>query len=266
MKKFLENVYAFKKFLYDEEITLYAAYVSYYAIISIIPFLLTVLMLSGKILQINDGDVAFFEDNIPEHVYNLIIFLTNDFDDKYFLPMISFQSIALLWGASHVVKSVTKGLDFIFRVKRKHGFIEENLVGFCHTAVLTFLIALYLILLFVLARFAFFKSIFLKSIVSLCALTLILVWTYSHFSSEKKSYVLQIPGSIFTAVSWFLFSEFFALYLRFFSRASYIYGSFAAIIAVLIWIYAGTTFFFIGGKINFRCESAKNIDRNKTRC
>ncbi len=267
MKKILENVYALKKFLYDEKIALYSGYVSYYAIISIVPLLLTVLIPSGKIIQINDGDVvSFFEDNIPEHVYELILFLLKDFDDKYFLPMISFQSVTLFWGASRVVKAVTKGLDFIFCSKTKHGFFKENLIGFFHTAFLVFIVTLYFLFFFVFGEIKFFEYKILNAITSFVVLAFILMLIYSRFPSEKKKFILQIPGSVFTAFSWLLFSEVFSVYLKFFSKSSYIYGSFAAITAVLVWIYVGATFFFVGGKMNFGYESAKNIDRNKTRC
>ena len=68
--------------------------------------------------------------------------------------------------------------------------------------------------------------------------------------AKKQDPWQQLPGAIFAAVCWLLFSFGFSLYFSNFSNFSYMYGSLAAIVLLMFWLYFCICILFIGAEIN----------------
>ncbi|MBS5724524.1 MAG: YihY/virulence factor BrkB family protein, partial [Clostridiales bacterium] len=67
-------------------------------------------------------------------------------------------------------------------------------------------------------------------------------------------------GAIFAALGWVLFSYFYSLYIQYFPSASYLYGSLAAIVFLMLWLYICMMILIYGAEINkyiFRKWSAR---------
>lgn len=60
----------------------------------------------------------------------------------------------------------------------------------------------------------------------------------------------QIPGAFIAASGWMLYSYFYSLYIVYFPNASYIYGSLAAVILFMLWVYFCMIIFLVGAEIN----------------
>ena len=63
------------------------------------------------------------------------------------------------------------------------------------------------------------------------------------------TFVYQIPGAVFSAVVWYIFSWLFSLYVDM-SGSFSIYGSIATPLIMMMWLYFCITIFLIGAFIN----------------
>lgn len=247
-----------------DKLTLFCAYVSYYTVISMVPFLIIILIAFSELAQATDGDiVTFLGDNIPENIYELVIFILKDTAEKKCLNRISYPLIALLWASSRAVKAVGLGLDLIFSTHNHFGFLKRNLIVFYQTLLLIFVALLHLVVLSVIDFLPYRILKNAKSMISFLILTSLTAGAYALLPSERGRYVKMLYGAVFSSVGWILFSRLFSIYVKHFSNASYIYGGLFSLVLILIWIYASILIFFIGGEINSVIEyGKKNVDTN----
>ncbi|MBQ7719002.1 MAG: YihY/virulence factor BrkB family protein, partial [Clostridia bacterium] len=64
------------------------------------------------------------------------------------------------------------------------------------------------------------------------------------------NYLLQLPGAVFTSVSWSAFSFFFSLYINGMYNYTVFYGSLATVTIFLFWLYGCFFILLVGGSIN----------------
>ena len=96
-------------------------------------------------------------------------------------------------------------------------------------------------------------------------------WGIYTFVPEKRlKAAKQIPGALFSALGWMIFSLGFSIYFnRIGGRGySYMYGSLAAIVILLLWLYFCMCILFMGAELNWffvrLCGGEwKKFNRNK---
>lgn len=265
MSKFFENIRCFSLKLKNDKITLYGAYTSYYAMISFIPFLILILMLAGELFNITKGDISGFKPgNIPENVYDLVLYLIEDIMKQDSVSMLSFPIVTLLWSSSRAIMALSKGLDRIFDAEVTHGVIKRNIISLYHTLFLITSIVISLTVSFFENLLNIEKIRFFHPFLSIIILTLLLAGVYTFFSSKKQDYKNQLLGALFTAVGWSIFSFFFSVYVEHFSNKSYVYGGLSTLVVLMLWIYFCTVIFFIGAEINTFIFKAEKIIDTKT--
>lgn len=74
------------------------------------------------------------------------------------------------------------------------------------------------------------------------------------FLSRRLSVKSQTPGAAFAAVGWALFSTAFSIYFRYFKNFTVTYGSLAAVILMMLWLYFCICILFMGAEINWWWE------------
>lgn len=90
----------------------------------------------------------------------------------------------------------------------------------------------------------------MRAVLSLGMLSIFFVWLYTFLPYEKMNIKYQIPGAVFSTVTWVLFSFGFSIYFSHFSRFSYMYGSLAAVVILMLWVYFCICILFLGAEIN----------------
>ncbi|MBQ8401384.1 MAG: YihY/virulence factor BrkB family protein, partial [Clostridia bacterium] len=68
--------------------------------------------------------------------------------------------------------------------------------------------------------------------------------------SIRSEFFSHLPGAVFAAVGWVLFSFFYSLYITYFPNASVIYGGLAAVCLIMLWIYFCTIILLLGAEVN----------------
>jgi membrane protein len=134
-------------------------------------------------------------------------------------------------------------------------------------AIYTFLFAILLIILLVifvfgnqlyiwivdkfpvLADFALL-IISIRTIVGLCILILFFLLLYTVIPNRKTKLIRELPGAILCAAGWMVFSYLFSFYIDNMSNFSYTYGSIAAIVLCMLWLYACMYMMYVGAEVN----------------
>lgn len=261
MKRFFNYIKIFLKGIGQNNIPAHAAACAFYMFLSLVPFfglLVSVLPYTGLS---QETLVDFLSRYIPEALENLIITVT---DDIYFasgavLPV----TIAItIWLASRSFFALIRGVEEISGSKNYSSFLKRSLIACLDT------IGLVIAMLFVLAMLVFGKQIveFIRTGMPLISpviaflikfrfLFVILILSgvfsliYRWVPGMKLGFGSLFPGAVAAAACWLLFSWLFSLFLNYGGGYS-IYGSLAAIVICLMWMYWCMYIILLGAHLN----------------
>lgn len=265
MRKIYETAKSFFSVLGDDNVTVYSAYAAFYMIISFVPFLMMFLMISGHFVSISPSDFAAFAGrHLPKEVVGIISTMIDEILHSNSVSLISIPVITLIWTASRSVVAIAKGLDSVYKIEEKRGFIKLNLYGIFYTFIF-FVAILFSLILMVFGNlianalgvvFPFAVEIInvvlsARGIISIVVLTLFFLCVYKFIPGRKLKLFQQLPGAIFTASGWMIFSLIFSIYVDNFYNKSYVYGSLTAIIIFMLWIYFCMIILMLGGEVNY---------------
>ncbi|MBQ4563380.1 MAG: YihY/virulence factor BrkB family protein, partial [Lachnospiraceae bacterium] len=155
------------------------------------------------------------------------------------------------------------GLNQIYQVDQKRHFLVRRLLAVGYTLAFIVIVLLCLILLVFGNRLQILLThtfpllgqitafiINLRSFLSIAILTLFFSLLYKVLPNRPLSYKKQLPGAVFAALGWVLFSFFYSIYIDNFSNYAHIYGSMTALILLCLWIYVCMNIVLIGAQIN----------------
>lgn len=257
-----KKVKTFMNELNEKHVSAYAAKTAYFIMLSFIPFL----MLLCTIIQytpLHKADVlALFVGAFPSSIDPLVISVIDEIYGKSG-TVISISVVVALWTAGKGVTAIIQGLNSVFDVKETRNYLMLRVYG----AVYTVLIMLSILVLLVLVVFGnkiqtnFLTHIPLigsitgtilekRYVISICLLILIFAVIYRFMPNTKIQFKYQLPGAVFTAVSWSAFSYGFSLYVDYFSNMSNMYGSLTTLIIVMLWLYMCMYIMLSGAAIN----------------
>ena len=262
-----------------DNIYMYSAQASFYIIISSIPFIMLLLSLACLILPVSESDILILaEPVIPDIFLPSLESILNEVFNKVSSSVISLSAISTVWMASRGIQAIERGTRAVYHSPSRPFIIGDILASFIFTFIFI-LIMIGFLTLFVfgntIIRFLELKSWIWLSIFSrtawlkwlLIPFLLILCFTaiYMAFSGRKTRFKNHIHGAIFTTVIWLSFSYLFSYYIMNFANYSYIYGSLAAIVLIMLWVYFFMIIFLLGGEINsyILTENAKRRKRRR---
>ncbi len=264
-KRFLTKPSTFRYFLYaicdafESDYQFFAASVAYYTLMSIIPLFIFLFFLGMVIFQVN------FQDVIPKEIFNSPlkpIFLQIEQIINNSGLVSGTAALIMLWFSRGIFLSLERSFCEILGVENPAGFFYRHMVilvaiFFLWVLMFVFYIAKYLIIL-LLPQFTVLP--FLSSILVTFLLFSVLVSIYYFLLPVNVGFkfVLKISVIIFFLLT--LFEKVFVWFILNVSKVSILYGSFAAVVIFLIWIYYSATVVLLGvgmvkGKLLMEGES-----------
>lgn len=249
----------------EDEITVYAAHASFFILLAIFPFIMLLLTLIQFIPTVEKSDLlSILVAIMPDMLDALMIGIVDDLYVKSPGTMLSISGLLALWSAARGMMGIEQGLNRIWGNEEKRNYLVRRLICSVYTLVLTIVCTVSLVLLvlgssiqnLILRLFPLLTNVMrhIISFRSLLAIVLFLgsfVGLYTIVPKKKLSPWDQIPGAIFSAVGWTLFSYVFSLYFTNFSNFSYMYGSLTAVLLLMLWLYFCICILFIGAEINY---------------
>lgn len=269
LKKIWKTICLISKTISDDNITLYSAQVSFFMIISAIPFIMLIFMIAGQFIVVSDADIIrFLDSSVPKSILPMMKFILEEILGKKMGSSISLSALALLWTASRSVVAVEKGLDSVYHSPKKRGFIAVNAYALFYTFAFLIVIVFSLVIMvfgnsiaamvsdaFPLAKEFTDSVLSARAFISIVILTAFFASAYKFIPARKQKFKNQLPGAIFSASGWMIFSLVFSVYIDNFSNKSYVYGSLTAIVIMMLWIYFCMIILFMGGEINYFLEN-----------
>ncbi|MCI8633144.1 MAG: YihY/virulence factor BrkB family protein [Lachnospiraceae bacterium] len=251
------------RFRFDD-ITAYAAQISFYLLLSLFPFfiLLVSVLTHTNLIDINQLMEMMRSSNIfPEIALRLI----EDTFSGVTLPSasISFYIIVVLWSASRGIRAVMNGIHMAFRTREAHNLIVRFLLSFFYTLCFVLMVVLFIALVvFGDALFSWLSSTFhlfflistlmhfIRYLIPLVFMLLLYTLLYKVIPGKELRIRDVLPGSLFAALSSFLISQGFSIYTSHFANYSLMYGSISGIIVICTWMYLFSLMMVLGAEIN----------------
>lgn len=261
--------YRIGKKLFEEDVLFLASGLAFNGILTMIPLLLLAASALGVFLnssqagvaQVNDIlDAIFPPQPFATSIKESILTVLSDVID-YRRSIGIFAVVILMWTATSLFDALRSVLHRIYHLKRTRGFF----VSLLHDVLFIFLvfvlfvgsnIAIWVFSLIeklaetipAIKRFDLSQfSSTLPTIIVILLTTVMFYIVYRYIPDTKPPKVAGIISTITTTVLWVVSGKLFALYLSQFSAIGTIYGPYAFILVLLIWIYYSSIIFIIGG-------------------
>lgn len=259
-----------------QNISAYAASIAFFFFLSIVPMLIMICTIIPYTPLTEMHLVEAVTDMVPDVAAPLVVSLISDVYEKS-AGIMSVAIIATIWSASKGVMALMRGLNAINGVEEKRNYFAVRGIASLYTVVMLIVMILSLFLnvfgnqlvklilhrLPVLREFVSFLMHF-RFLVVWLVLTVLFAAIYAYMPDEKLLFKEQIPGAMFAAVVWNVFSWGFSLYVNY-SNTYGIYGSLTIIVIVLIWMYFCMYIIMIGAYLNhyLRPENEALEDKEK---
>jgi len=252
--------------LRHDQLTMHAAQASFFLILSAIPLLALVLNVSHLLsADTSDFFVELLRAAMPADFHGALDALLGELEETGSISLVSITAGAALWSASRGIAALERGLGGVYGIPVSRGYLRDVLRSLCYTAAFIVLIPTTLLLLVFGAQIAdLIMSAFpsLEGIITrlmnarglLMFALLALFFTLEHRiilrRASRGMRPLCLPGAMLSAAGWMLFSYLYSLYIRCFPRASYLYGSLALLVIMMLWIYFCMIIFLCGAEAN----------------
>lgn len=255
--------------LSEDDILFLASGIAFNCILTMIPLLLLGASALGVFLnsselgvrQLNEIlDAVFPPQPFAISIKQSILTVVSDII-RYRTSLGLFGILVLIWTATSLFDALRSALHKIYRLPKTRSLIASILhdVGFVLLVFILFIASNFAIwfvsLLEQVARSSpalgglnlrnLSQSLPTAIVTLLTALMFYIV--YRHIPDTKPPKVAGIISTITTTGLWVISGKIFAVYLSHFSGIGKIYGPYAFILVLLIWIYYSSLIFVIGG-------------------
>lgn len=238
----------------------YAASTAFFLFLSLIPML----MLICSILPytpIKKSDIITAVTLLPQTLSPLLTSLIQSIYDSTFGVM-SIAAIVTVWSAGKGVLALMRGLNAMNGVVEDRNYVLQRIIASFYLIIFLITIIFLLIVMVFGNLFAdtdsaacpqmedlFALLLHFRGLFSWCMMTLIFAVMYTYIPNCKLKFSHQIPGAVFSATTWNIFSWGFSMYIQQFNGFD-MYGSLTTIVIVMLWLYFCFYLFLIGAHIN----------------
>ncbi len=261
MKRLLRVIIDFGNRMKEDNLNAYASGSAFFIFLSLIPFMILVCSIIPY-TPIKEEDVLFILTSNFTGVYSKTFeaVIEDVYARSFGVTIIAL--ISTLWSAGKGVNSIITGLNAIdHRVDRRNGLLLRFISSLYTLILMLGIIFIMIIMVYGRTLYNFFKELFPKAepilthlinvrgILAFAILTFVIILCYSLLPVQKMRFRDEVPGAIFTSLSWMGFSYLFAFYIERYNPFS-MYGNFTVIIILLIWLYFLMYFLFVGAHLN----------------
>ena len=261
----------------DDNVSLLAAGVAFYAMLAIFPAIIAVVTVYGMVADPNQvqSQVSQFAKSLPSGAGDLI---TNQLTNvvragRQALSIgLVLSLLAVLWSVSSGVQGLIKGLNVIYDERETRGFIKLRGLALLLTvgALLVTVVPLALITVFpgVIDNFGLGRAGQLAASIArwvlLAVLVLIALGVVYRLGPDRANprWRWVSLGAVVALVLWLLGSIGFSWYVDNFGKYNQTYGALAAVIILLLWLFLSAFAVLLGAE--FDAETERQTARDTT--
>lgn len=244
-------------------INAYGAQIAYFFLLSLFPFLIFLIAVLSQLSMSPQGAIDLFAKVAPNEVITVIDDYIKELIPSRSINVLSISFFATIWSASRGLNALIILLNRAYGIKKERNFIMKRVLAIFFTLLVAISIILALTIpsmgmnfLLWISRYIgltdFFISVwyYLRWIVIIAILFSVMGSLYYIAPNKKLKFLEIIPGTLFAICGWILISLGFSFFVNNFRNFTIIYGSLAAIIVLMIWLYLSGIMLVLGGEIN----------------
>lgn len=275
LKKLKNYIQTFILAVSHDSVGIYAAYASFFIIISAIPFAMLLLSLV-KFFVPDYVNTALMMNGVralaPHSIYNFLHTIVAELMNRSSTAsIVSVTAITTLWSASKGFWGLYQGLNNVHKPEKMPNYFYARILSIFYTVIFIFILLLTIIV------FAFGDAVqgllntHLPSVAAIVrefmnakiiifgiVLTFTFAAMYKILPRKKITLRSQLPGAACAAAGWMLFTYFYSIYIENFSNYSYIYGSLTAVVLLMLWLFFCMNIFLYGAELNVLKENKFN--------
>jgi membrane protein len=244
-----------------DDCTNLAAQMSFYFVLSLVPFFLVLAAFVGWLPSTNlwQDLVEWITTYLPRGSRRVIFTVVLDLTHGY-TKFLSIGLLVTIWSASSGFVSLMEALSIAHGAKETRGFWKKRIIAVAATLVT----AIFFLLSFALTTIGRTAAVFLSNQYS--AFTTKVPWDVARWAANlllilmainlvnyflpnvKRSWHWITVGTSFVTLAFFLASFGFDFYIQHASNIPKIYGTLAGFIIFMIWIYIANIILLIGAE------------------
>lgn len=247
--------------LKSRNISAFAASTAFFLFLSLVPMLIMLCTIIPYTPLTEKNLIMAITDIMPNVMDPLVIGLVNEVYEKS-AGILSIALLATLWSAGKGVMALMGGLNAINDVEEERNYFLVRIVASFYTMIVLLMIILSLLIMVfgnALVEVLLYKIPQLQSVVPfLMNFRFIVVWIvltiffamiYAYIPNRKLKFREQLPGAMFSAIVWSVFSWGFSIYVEN-SGLGGVYGSLTIVIIIMLWMYFCMYIVMVGAYLN----------------
>lgn len=259
-----------------------AAQIAYYLMLALFPFLLFLLSLISYLPILEPDQVMQnLSEALPREAFDLVSGTVHTVLSEREGGILGLGLLVALWSASMGVGALITTINRAYNIHPKRNIAVQKALSMVLTLALSGFVILstLLVLLGPSLSHQFFQFLGLagdsQAVWNALRLPLVLLLNLLGFSilyffapEAKQRYVWILPGTITATVLWFGASSLFRLFVRNFGSYNVTYGSIAAVIILLVYLWISGFIFLLGAEVNAlmrRMDHYEDLPRVKGR-
>lgn len=263
MKNFLFDVWSIGTRCSKDKVTIYSAYAALFLIIAAFPFLMLLLGLLQYVPVPQDLLIRSIAKVVPQQFMGIVIQIVNELLSKSSGTFVSVTAITAMWASSRGVMGLLYGMNAVYHTTDDRNWLIMRSISILYTVMfLILIIATLLLLVFGNQLIAFVERffpllyeltvgvLFMRAVIIITALTAFFTLIYHVFPNRPSRFFSHLPGALFSALGWMIYSYAFSFYINYFSNYTSMYGSLTVIVLLILWLYFCMNIIFIGGELN----------------
>ncbi len=244
-----------------KNISAFAASTAFFLFVSLIPILVLLCAVIPYTTLTKANLMTFMTDITPDVVDSLVISIIEDVYAKS-AGIISIAAVTLLWSASKGMLALIRGMNEINDVEENRNYFVLRAIASFYTVLLLVVVLLSLIVMVfgnalvngiirtIPQTEPFFDFLLnFRLLFSLLVMIVGFSMMYAYIPNKKLRFLYQIPGAVFSAVLWNVFSWAFSIYVGKINDFS-TYGNLATIVIIMLWMYMCIYIILIGAYLN----------------
>jgi membrane protein len=263
---------------YDDQMTHHAAALTYYGLMSLFPAALlglSLLGLLGQYPETYNAIVNYLEDVAPASVVDpLDRSLRAALQNKgTAATTLAISVVVAFYGTTGVLEAARRALNVVFEVGDGRSFLRRKTVDVLSTLVLMILVLVSLVMVFVGGRFAqdmlgfiglgptvaeVWSKIRWPGALAVAMLAFAFVY-YVTPDVKHRSFRWLTPGAVVGVLIWLVASLGFSSYVSRVADVGAYYGTFAAAIVLVAWLWITNVALLFGAELNAEIEREKEL-------
>jgi membrane protein len=260
----------------EDNLTDWAAALTYYAILSIFPALIVLVSILGLA---GDSATNAVLDNInelgPGPAQDIVSGAIKEIAASQGTAGVAFVVglVAALWSASGYVGAFSRASNVIYEMEEGRPFWKLRPLQIGMTLILLLLVAVSAIAVVVSGPLASevgklfglegtavtIFNIVKWPVIVLVLMTMLAILYYGAPNVRHPGFRWITPGGVLAVLVWMIASAGFALYVSSFSSYNATYGSLAGVIVFLIWLWISNCAVLLGAEMNAEIERGREL-------